>query len=299
MDFSTIITFIKEVVASFMILFSMISPFSQNDAVSFCAERPDELITSFVVMSDVHVETNFPESYQNFSDILYGVKAGENINTVIYTGDNVMNGQVTEDFLFYSAVRAVKPAENNLVVVGNHDVGNGEGDYKELREKFIKNNSMYLGNSIENDYYYKVIDGCYFIILSSEDETAQTFTMTEDQFAWLEDVLKEAKANNARVFVFNHFPIRYLSNHNPQRLAGLLAEYNCELFFHGHIHNDLGTDNFYTSYGINCINLPRITEVHEYVAGDGVVVEVYEDEIVVRGRDFIKGEWIEELRYSY
>ena len=299
MDISTVLTFIKEVIASFVILFTMIFPFSQNDAASYSAERPDELITSFVVMSDVHVETNFPESYQNFSDILYGIKAGEDIDAVIYTGDNVMNGQLAEDFLFYSAVRTISPAENNFVVVGNHDVGNGDGDYDSLRSKFITNNALYLGNSIKTDYYYKVVNGCYVIVLSSEDNTAQSFTMTEEQFIWLEDVLKQAQSEDAPVLVFNHFPIRYLSNHSPARLADLLKKYNCELFVHGHIHNDMGTDNFYSSYGIDCINLPRITEVHQYKAGDGIVIEVYEDEIVVRARDFIEGEWIDGLRYTY
>ena len=61
----------------------------------------------------------------------------------------------------------------------------------------------------------------------------------------------------------------------------------------------MGADNFYNSYGIDCINLPRITEITSYEAGDGIVVEVYEDEIVVRTRDFIKGEWVEDLRYTY
>ncbi len=263
------------------------------------AERPDDLITNFAVVSDIHVETNFPQSYENFSDVLYGVKAGEDIDAVVYAGDNVMNGQVAEDFLFYSALGIMKPAKHNLVVAGNHDVGNGEGDYEQLRKKFLANSALYLGNVLTKDYYCKVINGCYMIVLSSEDETASGFNMTEEQFTWLEGVLKEAEEKDARVFVFNHFPIRYLRDSAPQRLADFLKEYICELFIHGHIHDHLGADNFYSSYGVDCINLPRVTETTDYEAGDGIVVEVYDDEIVVRGRDFIKGEWIEGLRFAY
>lgn len=299
MDFMTVIKFVKDVLASILILLSMTTPATQGKDLTYVAENPDELITSFVAVSDIHVETNYPESYQNLSYVLNGIKAGENINTVVYTGDNVMNGQVTEDFLFYSAISSVKPAENNLIVVGNHDVGNGEGDYASLRKKFLFNNALYLGNFIKTDYYYKVIDGCYFIILSSEDEAASEFRMSEEQFEWLEGVLKKAASENAKIFVFNHFPLRYLKDSAPTRLANLLIEYDTELFIHGHIHNDLGADNFYNSYGVDCINLPRITETTEYVAGDGIVVEVYESEVVVRGRDFINGEWIEGLRYTY
>ncbi len=299
MDFTTVINFIRDVALSVMTLLMMLSPAADGDAVPYEAERPDDLITSFAVVSDIHVETNNPASYDNFSDLLYGLKAGEDIDAVVYTGDNVMNGQVTEDFLFYSALKIMKPARHNLVVVGNHDVGNGEGDYDSLRKKFVANNALYLGNINKTDYYYKVINGCYIVVMSSEDNTASSFTMTEEQFTWLEGVLKKAQDEGARVFVFNHFPIRYLRSFEPQRLADLLNEYDVELFMHGHIHDHLGSDNFYTNYGVDCINLPRATETKDYDAGDGIVVEVYEDEIVVRGRDFITGEWIDGLRYTY
>ncbi|MBQ2758880.1 MAG: hypothetical protein IJE93_03845, partial [Clostridia bacterium] len=72
MDISTVVVFLKEVLSSLMILFMMMSPFSSGEAVAYQAEKPDELITSFVVVSDIHVETNNPESYQEFSDLLYG-----------------------------------------------------------------------------------------------------------------------------------------------------------------------------------------------------------------------------------
>lgn len=299
MDISTVITFIKDVLASFMILVNMISPAAQSQAVAYSAENPDELIASFVVVSDIHVETNNPESYQKFSEVLNGIKAGEDIDAVIYTGDNVMNGQVTEDLLFYSAVRSVKPAENNLVVSGNHDLGNTEGDYETLYNKFLANNALYLNNFISKGYYYRVINGCYVIILASEDTSTWEFRMSEEQFSWLEGVLKEADATDAPVFVFNHFPLRYLKDSDPSRLASLLKEYDAELFVHGHIHDDMGADNFYNSYGVDSINLPRVTEITDYPAGDGIVIEVYEDEVVVRARDFVKGEWIEGLRYTY
>ncbi len=299
MDISTIITFIKDVLASFMILVNMISPAAQSQAVAYSAENPNELIASFAVVSDIHVETNNPESYQNFSEVLNGIKAGEDIDAVIYTGDNVMNGQVTEDLLFYSAVRSVKPAENNFVVSGNHDLGNTEGDYETLYKKFLVNNALYLNNFISKGYYYRVVNGCYIIILASEDTSTWEFRMSEEQFSWLEGVLKEADAADAPIFVFNHFPLRYLKDSDPSRLADLLKEYDAELFVHGHIHDDMGADNFYNSYGVDSINLPRVTEITEYAAGDGIVIEVYEDEVVVRARDFVKGEWIEGLRYTY
>ena len=308
MDITTVLTYLKDLLATFMTLLMMMSPAFGGNGAAYTAKEPDKLVTSFVVLSDIHVETNQPKSYNNLKDILYGVKAGEDVDTVIYTGDNVMNGQVLETMFFYSAVRSVMPAENNYVVAGNHDLGNGEGDYSTLRANFIANSEIYLGEKIEKPYYYRVVDGCYMVCLVSEDPTSEDFMMSQEQFDWIKGVFAEAEG--APIFVFNHFPLRYLNGVKDDdaayndidntELDALFAEYGVKLYVHGHIHDDLDAYNFYTSpKGIKSINLPRCTEITEYEAGDGIVVEVYEGEVVVRGRDFIKGEWIEGLDYTY
>lgn len=298
MEITTVVTFIKDMLATFLIMLTMISPASLgNKVVEYEAQNPEELVMSFAAVSDIHVETNHPEAYKNFSDVLHGIKAYKNLDAAAYLGDNVMNGQALESIFFYMGLRGVMTDETNLVAIGNHDSGNGDGDYYQLTKNFINNNRFFLENNIEKQYYYKVVNGCYMIVMASEDPAAQNLAVSQDQFAWLEGVLNEAAEKNAPIFVLNHFPVFYGENAN--QLMDLLNNYDNLLYLHGHVHNDLGTDNFTTRNGVNCINLPRCTETTEYEAGDGVIVEVYENEVVVRGRDFIKGEWIEELVYTY
>lgn len=300
MDISTVITFIKQVAATFMVLFTLIIPSAPDTSkLAYEAKAPDELIMSFSAVSDVHVETNNPDAYRAFADLIRGVKAGKNHSTAVFLGDNVMNGQLLENFFFYMGVRAAKPAENCLIAVGNHDLGNGSGDYEKLRRNYLNNNRLFLGNKLEDIYYYRVVDGCYMIFLASEDLTVNDFMMNEAQLEWLKGVLKEAEAANAPIFVFNHHPIHLIKGMSPNTLTDLFSQYDNLLYIHGHIHNHLGADNFYTNGGVNCINLPRSTEIVEYEPGDGIVVEVYENEILVRGRDFINGEWIDGLTYTY
>ncbi len=299
MDTSTVLIYLKDLLATVMILLSMFSPAFGGNAEKYQAEKPDELIASFAVVSDVHVETNNPESYNNLNNVLQGIKAGENLDAAIFTGDNVMNGQFLENVLFYSAVRAVKPAKENLVVVGNHDLGNGAGDDVKSTDDFKANNRLYLGRKLDNLYYYQVINGCYVICLATEQGDPVGSKMSDEQLAWLEDVLKEAQAADAPTLVFNHFPIRMLVERDANEFAALLNKYGVDLYVHGHIHDHLGADNFYTWGGVNCVNLPRVTEITEYEAGDGIVIEVYENEILVRGRDFASSEWIEGLEYRY
>lgn len=298
MDFSTVITYLKDLLATVMILLTMFSPAFGSNAESYSAERPNELITSFAVVSDIHVETNHPEPYNSLKGVLQGIKVGKDIDAVVYTGDNVMNGQVLEDVFFYSAVRAVMPAKNNYVVTGNHDLGNGEGDYSKFRSNFILFNKLVLGNDIDELYYYKVVNGCYMIFMSSEDLCVGDYVISDEQLNWLKGVLDKAQAENAPILVFNHHPIYLVRDRDYREIAWLLQKYDNLVYFHGHYHNQLTTDSFYEWHGVDCINVPRATENSDYDPGSGLVVEVYEDEIVVRSRDFIKGEWM-DFRYTY
>lgn len=299
MDISTVLTYLKDLLATVMTLLMMLSPAFGGNGAAYTAEKPDELVMSFAAVSDIHVETNNPKSFNAFRDLLEGVKGGEDIDATVYLGDNVMNGQLLENLFFYLGVRGVMPADKNYVVMGNHDIGNGEGDFKEHKNNFITNNRLYLGNDIGDGYYCRVVNGCYMIFLASEELTVNDCVMTQQQLDWLKGVLDEAKAADAPIFVFNHHPITYLRGVDSNSLVNLCKDYDKLVYIHGHIHDQLGADNFYEVEGIKVINLPRSTEVVDYEPGDGIVVEVYEDEMLIRGRDFITGEWIEGLRYEY
>ncbi len=294
MEFSTVAIYLKDLMATILTLVMMMSPTFGSAVTPYTAENPDELITSFAVVSDIHVETNNPAPYKTFKGILEGIKAGSDIDAVVYTGDNTMNGQVAENFFFYSAVKAAMPAKKNFVIAGNHDYGNGNGNYNNFRNNFIYFNNFYFGSGINKPYYYKVLNGCYMIVLSSEDITVNDYVLSDEQLTWLEGVLEKAEAENAPIFVFNHHPIDLLQGENPYALADLLSAYDNVLYFYGHTHNGLDADNFGVQSGVNTINVPRSTEM-----GDGIVVEVYEDEVLVKGRNFTGNEWIDGLRYTY
>ena len=299
MDITTVITYIKDLFATIMILLTMISPAFGNNSASYEALNPDELVASFVVVSDIHVESNQPEAYGYLDDVLAGIKAGKNVDAVIYTGDNVMNGQEIENILFYSAVKSAMPSENNFVLAGNHDLGNSSGDYDKLLENYIANNKLYLGEDVGKGYFYRVVNGCYIVCLVSEAPSTWELVIGEEQFAWLEDVLKEANEADAPIFVFNHFPVNYTGG-SSDRLAALLTKYDADLFVHGHYHDHpIYAGNFYTWKGVDSVNMTRPTEMTLFDPGEGIVIEVYEDEFVVRVRNFITGEWNEELVRTY
>lgn len=295
MFFSTV----KQVILTFCALISIVFSNAPLNELSYEAEAPEELVASFSVVSDVHVETTNADTYKGFTKLLRGIKAGKNHDAAIFLGDNVMNGQYIENYLFYSAVKHAEPAEQSLVALGNHDVGNGKGDYEKMRSSFLSFNKKKLGNDIEKPYYYKVINGCYLIFLATEDLTVNTYVMSDEQISWLEETLDKAKADAAPIFVFNHHPMFRLEGDDCFMLAKLLNGYDNVLYVNGHTHAELTEYSFWHIGKVPTITLPRVMGTDEYSAGVGIVIEVYESRVLVRARNFIEGKWIEDLVYSY
>ena len=306
MQTSKVYIVVRDIILIIGILFSLFSPLTDKSGVPYEAENPDELVMSMSVVSDVHIEKLNPTSFQYFYDILKNIKSGKDIDAVAYLGDNVMTAHFLENVFFYNAVKQVNPSDKQYVITGNHDLGNGAVSYKASYNDFIANNKLYLGNNIDKTYYYKIVNGCYVIALASEDESAQGFHMSDAQIEWMKGVLEEAKAANAPIIVLCHFPIYEIagedSNGNPRDyrdLAWILNKYDKVLYLYGHRHNELKPDNFKNWHGVNVINLPRVTEYFDYEPGDGIVIEVYNDHYLVKGRDFVKGEWVDGLEYTY
>ena len=260
---------------------------------------------NFTVLSDCHIEGNNMPRYQVFARSLQNVMKNKSGNgAVVFLGDSTMNGQNIENLLFHGAVSMLLKNETVLPVMGNHDIGNGEGDYETLQNRWYDYTAAFFGRDLEHPYYYEVVDGYYFIVLGMEAQTVHEMYMSDEQFDWLEGVLAEAAKSGKPAFVFSHYPADYVvdkdGNETP-RLTDMLAEYNEEhdlVSFVGHTHMPLYLFwSFHDYDGYPEIYLPRLTQL----AGDdneiykesgiGIEVEIYENEVYVRGRDFYNGEW--------
>ena len=273
---------------------------------SYDVRDPENCKLNFSILSDSHIEgNNFPR-YKVYTHCLQDVRKNKSGNdAVIFLGDNTMNGQIIENTLFHGAAHMLLPGQKILPVVGNHDIGNGEGDYNKLQTRWYDYTRAFFGKDLEHPYYYDVIDGCYFIVLGIEEQLVYEMTMTEAQFAWLEDVLAKAADSGKPVFVFSHYPADDVQDENGKstdRLVDLLAGYNKEhdlFYFCGHTHMPLYLFwSFHDSDGFPEIYLPRLTELagaddHEVFdnTGIGIEVELYQNELLVRGRNFYTGQW--------
>ncbi|MBQ7637657.1 MAG: metallophosphoesterase [Clostridia bacterium] len=287
--------------ASFMIAVS-----GSGALEAYDVRDPENCKLNFTVLSDVHVEGNNFNRYKIYSRCLQNVTRNKSGNdAVLFLGDNTMNGQNIENMLFHGTAAVLLKDENIIPVMGNHDIGNGEGDYETLQNRWYSYTNSFFGLSLHHPYYYKVVDGYYFIVLGMEDQLVYEMTITDEQFEWLESTLSLAAQSGKPAFVFSHYPADDAcdeSGRYTDRLVDMLAEYNKTndlFYFCGHTHMPLYLFwSFHNSDGFPETYLPRLTELagsgdNEIYdnSGIGVEVELYENELVIRGRDFYNGEW--------
>jgi hypothetical protein len=267
---------------------------------------PDKCALHFAVFSDVHVEGNNLTRYEVFTKAMQDVKRHKSgHDAVVFLGDSTMNGQVIENLFFHGAVNWFLADENVLPVIGNHDVGNGEGDYVKLQNRWYDFTAAFFGRKLTTPYYCEVVDGCYFIFLAQEAQRVHEMPMSDAQFAFLAQALDKAAESGKPAFVFEHFPTDYATDLDlapTDRLTDMLAEYSRghDLFvFVGHTHMPMHMSwSFHTYDGYPETYLPCLTRLG---GGDdsgilddtgvGLEVEVYENEVVLRARDFYRSAW--------
>ena len=278
----------------------------KTDTKPYDVRDPDTCVLNFAVLSDSHIEGNNFARYKVFDRCLQNVMLNESGNdAIVFLGDNTMNGQPGENMLFHGTAAKRLKGQTVLPAMGNHDIGNGEGDYETLQNRWYDYTNAFFGLGLTHPYYYEVVDGFFFIVLGMESQEVHEMYVSEAQYTWLENVLAQASNSGKPVFVFCHYPADDAVDENGRctdRLVDMLAEYNetRDLFyFCGHTHMPMYLFwSFHTSDGFPEIYLPRLTslagendnEIY-YESGVGAEVEVYPTEVVVRARNFYTGEW--------
>ena len=291
-----IVNALKRALAAIVTVFMvLITGFSDTEVKD---PKKEDILLNFNVLSDCHIESNNYKTYSVFTKILENINRDEDSDATVFLGDNTMNGQIIEELVFFGALNKADLNGDVLVAPGNHDFSNCEGDYNKYLKRFLGFSNAFMDYKITTPYFYRVVDGYYFIVVSSEDITWEYLAISEAQYEWLEGVIAEAKQSGKPVFVFSHFPVNEVKN-GDDRLSEILNDCDNLLYFYGHTHYWLDENTAWNYNGVNCINIPKTTESTDYDCGVGAYVEVREDEVVVKIKDFLDEMWYEDYVYRY
>lgn len=300
----------------FSIVISIFLFLSTAEGVKYEPKDAENIKLNAVILSDVHIEGNNPDRWQRFGQTLKGVYANKTKPDIVaFAGDNTMNGQWIEWFDYYGLLNRFNKKSEILVGFGNHDFGNNDDaeTYAELSKRCIKCYNGYIGGKIDKVYYSKEINGYKFIMLASEQNLDNLVSsISDEQIEWLKAELKEAADEGKPAFVVNHNLVEgkngFRSNwdfnvtDNNKALADTLENAGTKvIYFCGHSHVALRSDSVQTYGNATYVNLPSAGNTGNYYPendgyddfGIGCNLEVYENSMVLRFRNFAKGEWLE------
>ncbi len=307
-------TRIIAVIVSFFLFFGSVGSAPRGYSIDENADF------SAVILSDMHMESNNPSRFKMIGSTLNGVFAGGNSPDVIaFTGDNTMNSQMIEWFLFYGFLNRFCKNSDVIAAMGNHDFGNSDSssDYDRLSDRAIESYNYYCRKSIDNVYYSSDYGCVKIIALSSEQNVPDTVSViTDGEIDWLKGELDECRETGKLAVVLNHNLIRgrngersYYSFNmttNNDKLDAALTESGADVIYVcGHSHFGLNDGTFSRDGKVSYVNLPSAGNERNYDAegkygeyGIGMLLEVYGDEAVISFHNFAKGTDFEDFVFT-
>ncbi len=170
-------------------------------------------------------------------------------------------------------------------------------------------------------YYDTEIGGHHYIFLEIPRNTAPHYDYGTEQLSWLDKVLYEKEATGKPIFVFGHVPVesdvsggywdeQLLASGADAAIKRVLANHPTAIYVSGHTHYSLDinfkssidgaqrTPSFVNDGGVATVQTPNSENAkaedstERSSSSQGLIVEVYEDCVVLRGRDFVNDKWI-------
>jgi hypothetical protein len=152
-------------------------------------------------------------------------------------------------------------------------------------------------------------------VLSDESEDNwDALEISENQIKFLDDELKKNSSSDKPTFVVCHWPL-YDTNHiydiydgtmeipDSEKVHNVMKKYDNVIYVSGHAHVGINGGFVNETYGVKyCevvdgvtyINLPTFGLVNRYGIPwpcTGVHMEIYENKIVLRPRNYLRGSW--------
>ena len=262
---------------------------------------PGQKLYSFAAISDVHIGANTAE--EDFKNALTYFENDSEILFTAVAGDLSLSG-TDENLTKYKSIVDTYTSKLVYAISGNHEAARG---YLTMDGLF-----KYTGQDL---YYSFTMGNDVFIMLGMYDVHAGS-AFAEDELQWLYETLEANR--NKRCFVFMHlFPGNgsgdavdmdtegeLLNNDQGNVFFSLLSHYSNVIYLHGHSHQEFAIqeennmNNYDRILGCHSIHIPSLAYPRkidssglrsDYSGSEGYIIDVYDNQIILRGRDFASG----------
>ncbi len=276
--------------------------------------NPAKKLYSVFVLSDIHLSYTTGES--DFVNVLNYCNKENPVDLIGISGDISDIGTDTKLAKLTELVSAYSPNTPVYVSAGNHDAYDADWN---LREESVVSAAMLKATGKPLYYSFEHKGDVYIFVGICKD----TFSVAELQ--WLYETLEANR--NKRCFLFQHafnfsgsgnafglYTYDLLNGTRGKVFLDLLRHYPNVIWFHGHSHTKFHGQEFNAMANIDkvlgcwSVHVPSCAVPRtdadgdfefqtEYQDSEGYVVDVYETGIHLRGRDFIKGEFLPIASY--
>lgn len=283
-------------------------------------------LLEFAVVSDLHIGSG-EQADTNFTAMLKDVALTIPQATGIFiTGDAVISADTQHYDHLKQLWKGVAGAPTLYHAIGERELLN--------KDTLTYNPSQYNANlktflsyintpesTKPTTPYYSIKFGDYLMIFIGADsyQNGQGF-YSEAQLTWLSDTLSKADAYEP-VFIFMHHPMpgtvsgttpgqNYTDVGNADKLTKIFKQHANAIIFSGHtqLSMDVARTNYIYPNGARYFNAAGVAYLKqegnggfEQIPGSqGYIVTVYEDYVMIRGRDFsYGGQWISDAYYLF
>lgn len=326
---TVLVKFVRALLVGVMSLSFIFTPIT-GDKEGKITRAKDGCKASFAVISDTHLKDNFIRQGMFELGLADMEEAEDRLDAVVVDGDITDHGNVDMWDCFAEAVGKYDIADDLIIVEGNHDTwGPVDGDLELTKQTFIDYNKKISGREIENMYYTTEIKGYPVIVLGSEGNHTSA-DVSQTQIDWFAAEMEKASATGLPVFVFFHqsfnqthgLPYTWEMNEDdpPERggigdasgaLWNIISKYNNVFYISGHIHGgfsnaDEGNEfvsveqhDGVTLINVPCFEYPDVRRGGHVSNGTGYIFELYDDELILRARNFATGTWYTKYDMSF
>lgn len=283
-------------------------------STDYFLELPEELHVAeetpryqFNVLSDIHV-TQSSTKTNNFLKKAFTDIIAQGYSSMIFTvGDNTDQGTAKEyDRLKKLIANAGTRLPNIYYTMGNHDiVYNSNAGFDNQLALFREKLDM------PGAYYAVEVNGVRNIILGS-DTLSHLGTIGKDQQAWMKRELAKADPSEP-IFIYLHQPLKdtvsgtLYTKYNKsdaqdsfgfltdtEALRKILKDYPNAIVFTGHTHYSFLSEQpvlLGEGQDASFVACSSVGKARGGGLSEGLYVAVYDDYVLLRGRDFGSGKW--------
>ena len=299
------------------IIFALSNIVSTGFSLQVKPKNAEALQLSFAAFSDSHLAGD--EDSARVKVLYQGLRNLDGkVDAIVAVGDMTDHGEREQYEAFYKCVKEEVTSSKFIAAVGNHDTWTTGSNGENPTYEFLRAYNGYSGKNLTEAYYTEEVKGYTFIVLATEADNTSAY-LSEKQISWLDSELEKATEGGKPAFVLCHWPLDGTCGQmeiDPEHGMGaqsaevqaVLEKYKNVFYFSGHLHAGLrgelsnkifGHQSVETINGVHYINLPSFMFPNtrslttgnggNILPGCGYIAEVYENEVVLRARNYPLG----------